>query len=298
MVQVAYALPTEKEINVASVPHRSPFRYPGGKTWLVPYVRVWLDHNRGRYRELIEPFAGGAIVGISAAFEGLVEKVTLVELDPDVSAVWQTILQRDGEKLAARILAFEPTSKSVKAVFEGSHKTTLDRAFATIVRNRVQRGGILAPGAGLMKKGENGKGLTSRWYPETLHRRIMDLVSIRDKIRFINGDGLEYIRKNSHKKSAAFFVDPPYTVAGRRLYKFSDMDHKMLYSLLTKTSGDFLLTYDDSSEIRNLTVQFRFDCETVAMKNTHNASMTELLVGKSLEWLRVPRSSQLTLRGF
>ncbi len=23
-------------VNVASVPQRSPFRYPGGKTWLVP----------------------------------------------------------------------------------------------------------------------------------------------------------------------------------------------------------------------------------------------------------------------
>ena len=26
-------------VNVASVPQRSPFRYPGGKTWLVPQVR-------------------------------------------------------------------------------------------------------------------------------------------------------------------------------------------------------------------------------------------------------------------
>ncbi len=27
-----------KVVNVATVPHRSPFRYPGGKTWLVPRV--------------------------------------------------------------------------------------------------------------------------------------------------------------------------------------------------------------------------------------------------------------------
>ncbi|MBN2594284.1 MAG: hypothetical protein JXA81_12320, partial [Sedimentisphaerales bacterium] len=32
-----------KVVNVASVPLRSPFRYPGGKTWLVPYVRQWLS---------------------------------------------------------------------------------------------------------------------------------------------------------------------------------------------------------------------------------------------------------------
>ena len=52
-------------VNVASVPHRSPFRYPGGKTWLVPRVRQWLASIE-RPHELIEPFAGGAIVGLSA----------------------------------------------------------------------------------------------------------------------------------------------------------------------------------------------------------------------------------------
>jgi hypothetical protein len=31
-----------KVVNVASVPHRSPFRYPGGKTRLVPQVPGWL----------------------------------------------------------------------------------------------------------------------------------------------------------------------------------------------------------------------------------------------------------------
>ena len=33
---------THQIVNVASVPHRSPFRYPGGKTWLAPRVRQWL----------------------------------------------------------------------------------------------------------------------------------------------------------------------------------------------------------------------------------------------------------------
>lgn len=287
MAQLALALPTEKEINVATVPHRSPFRYPGGKTWLVPYIRLWLGRSPRKIKELIEPFAGGAIVGITAAFEGLAERVTLVELDPDVSSVWETILNGNGEKLAKRILTFNPTTTSVKSLLETEPRSSFERAFATIVRNRVQRGGILAPGAGLMNKGENGKGLSSRWYPETLHRRILNIVAIRHRIRFIHGDGAEYIRKNLQKRASVFFVDPPYTLAGRRLYRFSDVDHRGLFSSLNRSAGDFLMTYDDSSEIRSLTVEFRFDCETVAMKNTHNASMTELLVGRRLDWLRV-----------
>ena len=35
-------------VNVATVPHRSPFRYPGGKTWLVPFIRHWVTQMARR----------------------------------------------------------------------------------------------------------------------------------------------------------------------------------------------------------------------------------------------------------
>ena len=48
-------------VNVASVPQRSPLRYPGGKTWLIPHIRAWLGAIAPQPRLLIEPFAGGGI---------------------------------------------------------------------------------------------------------------------------------------------------------------------------------------------------------------------------------------------
>src|SRR5437667_3530211 len=68
----------------------SPFRYPGGKTWLVPHIRQWLASLPKRPSEFIEPFAGGGIVSLTVAIERLADTVIMVELDDQVAAVWQT----------------------------------------------------------------------------------------------------------------------------------------------------------------------------------------------------------------
>jgi DNA adenine methylase len=287
-----------KIINVATVPQRSPFRYPGGKTWLIPYVRQWLRGKADSVKELIEPFAGGAIVGLTAGFETLVERVSLIERDPDVAAVWRTIFHGNGQWLADQIVVFEISAESVRAVLSARSRSTQERAFATILRNRVQRGGILAPGAGLMKVGENGKGIKSRWYPETLCRRIMGILAIKGRFHFVEGDGVQFLEKNAGRKDVVFFIDPPYTVAGRRLYSHSEIDHEKLFHLVSTLAGDFLMTYDNAKEIRALAARFKFDTEPIPMKSTHHAQKTELLVGRDLNWARIHRTVQLTFPEF
>jgi DNA adenine methylase len=276
----------EQPVNVASVPQRSPFRYPGGKTWLVPYVRTWLSSLSPKPAVLTESFAGGGIVGLTAAFEKLAEHVVLVEKDPDVASVWRAIFGGQADWLARRIEQFEVSRQSVLEVLGKPPQSQRDRAFATILRNRVQRGGIMAPGASLMKNGENGRGLHSRWYPETLAKRILEIAAIRNRITFIEGDGLEVIAAYADDEGAAFFVDPPYTVAARRLYSHWEVDHRKLFGLLRNVSGSVLLTYDNTREIAALAEEFRFETRAIAMKNTHHARMTELLIGKDLNWLR------------
>lgn len=277
---------TKSVINVASVPHRSLFRYPGGKTWLVPHVRKWLASLSRKPIEFVEPFAGGAIVGLSVVFEDLAESTTLVELDEAVAAVWRVVLNGKAAALAERIVEFEVSTQSVRDILDAKPRSLLDKAFATIVRNRMNRGGILAPGASIMKNGENGKGLMSRWYPETLKRRILDIMTIANRVRFIQGDGIEYLISMTGRRDVAVLIDPPYTVAGRRLYSHSQVDHEGLFKVASYLKGDFLMTYDDAPQIRQLAEQFGFDTQPVAMKNTHHAVMSELLIGRDLAWAR------------
>jgi DNA adenine methylase len=280
----------EHIVNVASVPQRSPFRYPGGKTWLVPHIRRWIASQPTRPEEFIEPFAGGGSVGLTVAFERLVKHVTLVELDDDVAAVWQTILSGQGKWLAERIADFALTPEAAQAVLSKSPSSVRERGFQTILKNRINRGGILAPGAGRVKHGEDGKGLLSRWYPQTLRKRILNIVAIREHLTFIHGDGLATLRRNLGQRNALFFVDPPYTAAGKkagsRLYTHHELDHAELFDLVARLSGDFLMTYDDAGGVRDLVQQHRFDTHVVAMKNTHHAKMTELLIGRNLDWAR------------
>ena len=277
-------------VNVSKVPQLSPFRYPGGKTWLIPAVRRWLFSLDPKPSLLVEPFAGGGIVSLTAAAEGLADRVVMVELDEDVAAVWKTALGRECEWLARRILDFDCTREEVIEELDRRPTSVRQRAFQTILKNRTYHGGILAPGSGLIKGGENGKGISSRWYPTTLARRLRSIHAMSDRIDFIEGDALEVMQAHCAEPETVFFIDPPYTAAGkkagRRLYRHNELDHAELFRLSSIVEGDVLLTYDDADGVRELAAAAGLKVDTVAMQNTHLQTMNELVIGRNLGWNR------------
>ncbi len=268
----------------------SPFRYPGGKSWLVPTIGLWLQSKETKPQGFVEPFAGGAIVGLNVAYWQLADAVILVELDSDVAAVWNTIINGDAKGLADRILGFELNSDTLEAQLNEAPCTALDRAFRTILRNRTNRSGILAPGAGLLNHGENGRGIKSRWYPDTLWRRVLDVAELRPRITFIEGDGLHFLGQCEKRDNVVFFIDPPYVVghkqAGKRLYRHSTVDHEALFDLMSRLEGDFVATYSNDDTILGLCHHYRFDTCEIMMKNSHHKRMTELIIGRDLAWLK------------
>ena len=274
-----------KVVNVASVPQRSPFRYPGGKTWFVPTFRQWMKRSNPKETTLIEPFAGGGIVSLTAAFENLANKILMVELDEEIAAVWDTIInQGKGDWLADQIMDFELTMENARDEIIRKKKSIKEKAFATILKNRIYHGGILANGSGMLKHGENGKGISSRWYPGTLKKRIKEIGLVKDKIEFLKKDAFKVIERYKDDKKCVFFVDPPYTVAGKRLYTHSVIDHEKLFALLSKVKGSFLITYDDADEITGLAEEFGLEYRRIPMKTTHHITKYELIISDSFDW--------------
>ena len=274
---------SQQVINVASVPQRSPFRYPGGKTWLVPTARKWFAQATIG-SELIEPFAGGGIISLTAAAEHYFGHITMVELDDDMAAAWQTILSNDCHWLIKQISSFDVTPANINNAIEHATDGTKERGFATIVRNRTNHGGILARGSGMIKTGEKGRGLSSRWYPGTLVKRIADVNRIHERITFIHGDAFEVMEQRLDDEDAFFFIDPPYTIAGRRLYNHFEVDHHRIFELASRMRGHFLLTYDDTAEVREWAEDYGLPYITIPMQTTHLVTKEELLISDNFEW--------------
>jgi len=277
-----------KPVNVASIPQRSPFRYPGGKTWFVPTFRDWITNHYPKPEVLIEPFAGGGIISLTALFENLVSRVVMVEIDEDIAAVWQSVVNGHAEWIAQKILSFDLTKESVIREISRTEVDTKEKAFQTILKNRTFHGGILAEGSGFLKYGENGKGIRSRWYPATLAKRFTNLTLVANRISFRQEDGLEVIREYSRKRNVVFFIDPPYTAggkkAGKRLYSHFTLNHERLFTLC-ESVGDFLMTYDNADEVKALARKHGFQMRLIPMKNTHHATIEELVIGKNLSWM-------------
>jgi DNA adenine methylase len=268
----------------------SPFRYPGGKSWLLPCIRSWLATIDPKPVEFVEPFAGGGIVSLTVAAEHLADHVTMVEMDRRVAAVWRTILRGHWKWLADRLETFELTIDNIESVLSSKPRSLREQAFQTIVKNRVSRGGILAPGAGILRNGENGKGIKSRWYPETLRRRLMAIAGMRNRIAFIEGDGMQVLREKRDQAQAVFFLDPPYTAGskrpGTRLYTLSDICPEEVFVAASLLSGDFLITYEDNPEIRQIAQRHGFVTRGVAMQTTHHAKTMELIISRNLDWMQ------------
>ena len=222
-------------------------------------------------------------MSLTAVMEGFADRCLMAELDHDVAAFWHAALHH-GPELRDKVRRFKPTREAVDRLSRKRPADVLEHGFRTLVLNRTRRGGILAPGATLSRSGENGKGVASRWYPETLAKRLQAVAAHAERISFCETDGmrlLEALLENCGRDTAVF-VDPPYTAggkrAGQRLYAHAELDHARLFAMLAASRSNFLMTYDRSAEILSLIREHGFHAAQVVMKNTHHELIPELVI--------------------
>ncbi|MCZ2150330.1 MAG: MarR family transcriptional regulator [Bryobacterales bacterium] len=266
----------------------TPLDYLGSKAWLVPTIASWLTENRPA--TFVEAFAGGAAIGLAVAHLRLADEVVLVEKDPDVAAFWSTVIDDNGgiACLVERCETLPVNRTAIEECLASNPKTTRERAFKRLVQSHFVFGAITRPdNAELLSRAR-----LHRWNPTRIVMRLLMLNHLRPRIRFVEGDGLRYIRKYGQCSKTTWFFDPPHPTFrhGRdRLYQTPVVPSNTLFSAVAELSGPWIMTNENSPLIRDSCQQHGFTYRTpvVRSNNGSEAKSAEVLIGRNLSGLQL-----------
>lgn len=238
--------------------YHSPLRYPGGKGKITNYFKLLLTQNRLLGVDYVEPYAGGASVGLALLYEDYVGHIHINDLNGGVHAFWDAALNHT-DALCDRILASDPTIKQWRQQRDvhraGDKAPLLDRAFATFFLNRTNRSGIISGGVigGLDQTGPYK--IDARYGLDDLVRRIRKVGRHRDRITLTRLDAAELLAQWADRDDPAFFyLDPPYYVKGEGLYDnfYEHADHEAVARGVFALKHPWVVSYDAAPQITRM----------------------------------------------
>lgn len=124
--------------------HLSPLRYPGGKSKLIEYIYSKLNPNNTD--TFVEPFAGGASVGLSLLETGVIDNLILNDVDFGIYSLFY-IIKDEPSKLINIINNYTPShsdyfkcQKIIKSNYKGCNE--FKAAWSLLLVNRLAYSGI------------------------------------------------------------------------------------------------------------------------------------------------------------
>lgn len=255
----------------------TPLRYPGGKGKLATYVANLIRLNDLVGGTYVEPYAGGAAVGLELLLTGLVRRIHINDLSPAVFAFWHAVLN-DTDELCKRIRSTNvnmDTWHAQRNVLLSEHPDPIDLAFATFFLNRTNRSGILAAGV-IGGKNQNGPyKIDARFNRLNLIQRIEFIAAQAGRIRLYSEDAEKLVRRLSPSlgSKCLIYFDPPYFVKGQDLYLnyYLPEDHLRIKKTIAglPKSLHWMVSYDNHPEIAK--IYRRYSQLTYSLNYTANA---------------------------
>lgn len=241
----------------------SPLRYPGGKAKLANYIKLLVEKNNLSDGVYVEPYAGGASVALRLLQDEYVSRIHINDLDRAVFGFWHSVLNET--EALCRLIRDRRVSqaewhrqKAVQTHARDVAVPLLDLGFSTFFLNRTNRSGIIASGGMIGGARQTGEWkIDARYNKPELISRIEFIARYRDRISLYNADAIDLLRDvlPTLPKKTFLYLDPPYYVKGkRRLYanSYEHEDHAEIAKIVTATDYPWVVSYDDTKEIRAL----------------------------------------------
>ena len=280
-----------------SVRYISPLRYPGGKGFISNYLQTLIEMNDLRGCAYYEPFAGGAGAALRLLIDGVVSEVHLNDLDVRITSFWRSVLDETDrfENAVMNVpLNMDEWRRQKQICSEANDGRQFELGFSTFYLNRCNRSGVLFGSAPIGGYKQSGKWrMDARFYRKTLAKRIRTIADMRDRIYVYGLDALEFLRQivvpENNRAENFTYLDPPYYVAGNRLYlnKYGDEDHAALAHEM-KNSADlaWVASYNNVEFIRDLFADYRFSTIPVRYSMQSKQMAEELIIAAAT--LRLP----------
>ncbi|MDB9306898.1 MULTISPECIES: DNA adenine methylase [Cyanophyceae] len=229
---------------------KSPLRYPGGKSKAIKQIAKHLPDNFSEFRE---PFVGGGSVFIYLKQKFPHLKIWINDLNRELFLFWK-YTQSHLPQLVEEIRRVKDKYTDGKILFK--ELTTIDtqtlsdfeRAARFFILNRITFSGTVESG------GFSEQAFHKRFTYSSIERLEKLAEILTDDVKITNLDYSELL--DADGKNVFIFLDPPYFAATKsRLYgKDGDLhttfEHQRFAELLRECDHRWLITYDDSPQIR------------------------------------------------
>lgn len=259
---------------------KSPLRYPGGKSKAIDQI---VDYIPERFSEYREPFIGGGSLFIYLKQIHPNLKCWINDLNYELYCFW-LYSQKENQRLVNTIREVKKSHPDGKVLFEkliGQNTESLsdfDRAVRFFILNRITFSGTVESG------GYSQKAFESRFTDSSIER-LLPLEKILKNVIITNLDYRQMLTPSS--ENVFTFFDPPYLSAtksklyGKKGALHTRFNHEEFAIALKNYEHAWLVTYDDSSEIRTL-FNFAFLYEWELQYGMNNYKQSRAAKGKEL----------------
>lgn len=231
---------------------KSPLRYPGGKSKAIAQIMPHIPCNISEYRE---PFVGGGSVflAVKQLFGNRVNRYWINDLNVDLYCFWRSA-QTEMELLVDEVNRIKQKYTNGRELFHNFTREDLQlsdfqRAVRFFVLNRITFSGTVDSGGYSQQAFE-------RRFTDSSIDRLRNLATSLAAVHITNGDYETLLFEPG--ENVFIFLDPPYLSATKsKLYGLKGnlhtaFDHARFASKMQQCPHKWLITYDDSPEIRTL----------------------------------------------
>jgi len=233
--------------------HKTPLRYPGGKSRACTKIGQFLP-NMYSYKEFREPFLGGGSVAIYLTKMYPSLSIWVNDLYEPLVNFWKEI-QHSGEELYTTLSDLKikhPNPDSAKELFleskeiiNSQDKSKLERAVAFYVVNKCSFSGLTESSSFSAQASDSNFSM----------RGIEKLTGYQEIIQDWKITNLSYEDLLTDWKNTFIYLDPPYDIKDNLYGKKGDMHKKFDHDKFAKDcddhTADMMISYNSSQLIKN-----------------------------------------------